>query len=74
VALAFERHYSTALIAKLWGWSDDKVRQLFRAEPGVLQSQLRTLRARKRTNVALRIPESVLLRVHARMSVDGGKG
>jgi hypothetical protein len=68
---AFERHYTVAQIAKLWGWSDDKVRSVFRDEPGVLQSKLRTLRVRKRQNVMLRIPETVLRRVHERMSVVG---
>lgn len=65
---ALERHYSVAQLAK-WCWSDTKVRELFCDEPGVLQSQIRTLRARKRQNVKLSIPESVVLRVHRRMSV-----
>ena len=69
---ALERHYSVSQIAELWGWSETKVREVFRDEPGVLQSQLRTLlrrRSGKRQNISLRVPESVLLRVHARMSV-----
>lgn len=66
---ALERHYTVAEIAEFWGWSDDKVRSVFRDEPGVLLSKHRTLRARKRQNVMLRIPESVVLRVHARLSV-----
>jgi hypothetical protein len=69
IAPAIERHYSVAQVAELWGWSETKVREVFRDEPGVLQSQLRTLRPRKRQNVTLRIPESVLFRVHNRMSV-----
>jgi len=68
-APALERHYSVAHVAELWRLSETKVRELFRDEPGVLQTQLRTLRSRKRQNVTLRIPESVLLRVHERMSV-----
>jgi len=71
VTPAIERHYSVAQVAELWGWSETKVREVFRHEPGVLQSQLRTLRPRKRQNVTLRIPESVLLRVHGRLSVGG---
>ena len=71
VSPALERHYTVAEVAKIWGWSETKVREVFRDEPGVLQTKLRTLRPRKRENVALRIPESVLLRVHARMSVGG---
>jgi len=68
-APAIERHYSVAQVADLWGWSESKVRDVFRDEPGVLQSQLRTLRPRKRQKVTLRIPESVLFRVHERMCV-----
>jgi hypothetical protein len=71
VAPAIERHYSVAQVAELWGWSETKVREVFRDEPGVLQSQLRTLRPRKRQNITLRIPESVLFRVHERMTVRG---
>jgi hypothetical protein len=40
--------------------------------PGSARNTWRTLptiRARKRQNVTLRIPESVLIRVHARMAV-----
>ena len=66
---ALDRHYTVAQVAEMWGLSDDKVRQVFRAEPGVLQAKVPTIRARKRQNVTLRIPESVLIRVHARMAV-----
>jgi len=68
---ALERHYSVAQVAEMWGWSDDKVRRVFCDEPGVLQSTIRTLRARRRQNVKLSIPESVVIRVHRRMSVGG---
>jgi hypothetical protein len=60
--LAFERHFSVAEIAKMWRWSDDKVRKVFRDEPGVLRSQLRA-------PVTLAIPESVVLRVHRRLRI-----
>lgn len=75
-AIALERHYTVAEVAKLWGWGETKVRELFRTEPGVLRSQpLRTLRARKSQHtsrrVALRIPESILLPVHARLADAG---
>lgn len=71
---ALERHYTVAEVAQQWGWSETKVREVFREEAGVLQTKLRTLRPRKRENVTLRIPESVLLRVHARLSVAGNAG
>lgn len=69
MSVALERHYSVAEISEMWGLSLPKVRDMFRNEPGVLQTQLRTDRSRKRQQVAFRVPESVLLRVHARMSV-----
>jgi len=63
---ALERHYTVAEIAEKWNLSETKVREMFTDEPGVLKTQLRTLRSRKRQNVSLRIPESALLRVHQR--------
>jgi hypothetical protein len=66
---ALERHYTVTEVAELWNWSDTKVRDVFRDEAGVLQSNVPTLRARKRRKVTLRIPSSVLLRVHAKMAV-----
>jgi hypothetical protein len=68
---ALERHYTVGEVAELWNLSETKVREMFIDEPGVLQTQLRTLRARKRQNVSLRIPESIMLRVHARWAVSG---
>jgi hypothetical protein len=68
---ALERHFTVGQVSELWNWSQTKVREVFRDEPGVLQSKLRTLRVRKRQNVMLRIPETVLRRVHERMSVGG---
>jgi len=70
---ALEKHYSVSEVCKLWGWSRTKVLEVFRDEPGVLQSHLRTLRPRKRQNVTVRIPESVLLRVHGRLTVGSGR-
>ena len=36
---ALERHYTVAEVAELWGLGETKVRELFRAEPGVLRGQ-----------------------------------
>ena len=55
-----ERHYSVGEVANLWALSRDSVRRLFRREPGVLAMGDRY--------VTLRIPESVLERVHRRLS------
>ncbi len=58
---ASERHYSVQEVARLWRVSDDTVRRTFSGEPGVL-----AIGNGKRA--LLRIPESVLARVHRRMS------
>src|SRR5467141_2722895 len=62
-----ERHYAVTEIAELWNLSPDKVRELFQNEPGVLVIGERSPR-RKRRYVTLRIPQSVLERVHSRLS------
>jgi hypothetical protein len=62
-----ERHYAVAEIAEMWNLSADKVRELFENEPGVLVIGERSPR-HKRRYVTLRIPESVLERVHRRLS------
>ena len=48
----------------MWSISPDTVRRLFRDVPGMLRI-VRPETRRKRGYVTLRIPESVLLRVHA---------
>jgi hypothetical protein len=63
MAPAFERHFSVAEVAALWSLSKDAVRDIFRHEEGVLA--IGTIRARgKRQYLTLRIPASVLERVH----------
>lgn len=62
-----ERHYSVSEIASLWGMSKDTVRRLFCNEPGVLKLDNRA-RGTKRRYTTLRIPQSVLERVHRRLS------
>ena len=61
-----ERHYSVKEIAELWSLSPDAVRGLFEREPGVLV--LGDFSPHKRRYRTLRIPQSVLERVHRRMS------
>jgi hypothetical protein len=68
---AFEKHYSITEVMQLWGWSRTKVLEVFRDEPGVLQSHLRRHRSPKSQKVTLAIPASVLRRVHARLRVGG---
>lgn len=62
-ALGLERHYSVSEIAKMWALSEKTVRRMFENEDGVLQWGSPETR-RKRGYITLRIPESVLLRVH----------
>ncbi len=66
-----ERHYAPRQIADLWGLSVDAVRRLFEKEPGVLVIGDSLGRAGKRRYATLRIPESVMERVHRRSSVVG---
>ncbi|MCU1314196.1 MAG: hypothetical protein JWM54_1953 [Acidobacteriaceae bacterium] len=64
-SVALERHYSVPEIAELWSMSEKSVRRLFAGEGGVLEwGTPETLRKRGYRN--LRIPESVLIRVHQR--------
>ena len=66
-----ERHYAVAEIAEMWNLSADKVRELFENEPGVLVIGERRPR-HKRRYVTLRIPQTVLERVHGRLSSKSG--
>ena len=65
-AAPVERHYTVADVAAIWSLSDDMVRRIFEREPGVLVlggSGSGTRRYR-----TLRIPASVVQRVHRRLS------
>ncbi len=63
---AFEHHYSVEELAECWKMSDDFVRRLFLREPGVVVFY--NQRPGRRVYRTLRIPESVAVRVHRRMS------
>lgn len=72
VSRATERHYSVAEVAELWKLSKNKVREIFQNEPGVLAlGEPRPKFGRQRGYVTLRIPQSVLERVHRRRCVGG---
>lgn len=62
-----ERHYSVAEVAAMWNLSQDAIRKIFQNEPGVLILGGPGV-AHKRRYTTLRIPESVLQRVHRRMT------
>jgi hypothetical protein len=65
-----ERHYAVTEIAEMWNLSVDKVRELFGEEPGVLVIGEQD-RRHKRRYVTLRVPQSVVERVHLRLSSKG---
>jgi AraC-like DNA-binding protein len=68
--VAIEKHYSPAQVAERLGLSDTKVRRMFQNVPGVLkvgEPSRRLGRKLKRRYYTLRIPESVALKVIARM-------
>lgn len=62
---AFEKHFSVSEVAKLWGLSENTIRRMFTDEPGVVEWGSVESRFR-RAYKTMRIPESVLQRVHRR--------
>jgi hypothetical protein len=62
----FEQHFTPEQLGEWWGLSADSIRRLFEHESGVLIVQ----RAGKKSRGyrTLRIPESVALRVHRRLT------
>jgi hypothetical protein len=54
----FERHFSIQGLSKLWNFSRETIRTLFKNEPGVLKVRLGTRKA----NTRYSIPESVARR------------
>jgi hypothetical protein len=64
--LANEKHYSVIEISKLWALSQKTVRRIFEREPGVIQWGSTETR-HKRGYRTLRVPETVLLRVHRKL-------
>ena len=68
VIAAIERHYTPEEIADLWKVHPETVRRMFIDEPGVFTPGAGQ-KPGKQKRVTLRIPESVLLRVHLRRSI-----
>ena len=62
-----EKHFTPAELAKAWGLSAETIRQIFRMEPGVLRIG-NANNKETRDYLTLRIPQSVAVRVHARLS------
>jgi hypothetical protein len=72
---ATERHYTPQEVAEMWGVSRETVRKMFMDEDGVLHfSFSKTLRrsAAPKPRTSLRIPASVLSRVHQQWSRGSG--
>ena len=63
---AIERHFTISEIAELWQLSTDTVRELFHDAPGIVKIG-HAERRHKRSYIRLRIPESVVQRVHAQL-------
>lgn len=64
---ALEKHYTVFEVAEMWGVSHMTIRRMFEKEPGVLifgTDETRWSRKRK----SMRIPQSVVIRVHQQKS------
>lgn len=61
---ALERHYTAEEIARTWSLSTTYIRQIFQEENGVFKIGKSNRRDGKRDYMTLRIPESVMRRVH----------
>jgi hypothetical protein len=71
---AFEKHYTPAELGQLWGYSDTKIRRMFKDELGVVldgTASARLGRKLKRRYFTMRIPASVAARVHERLTNRG---
>lgn len=68
-AAAMERHYTVQEIGEAWQLSVTTIARLFRDEPGVLKIGRGPSRRSRRSYLTLRIPQSVLERVHRRLTM-----
>jgi AraC-like DNA-binding protein len=66
--ISIEKHYSIKEVAERWGLSENTVRDLFRDEADVMRIDRPKTRG-KRAYSTLRIPASVVQRVHRRMRI-----
>lgn len=68
--IALEKHYFVWELAQLWGISERTIRRIFANEPGVVKWGREESRF-KRAYTTLRIPDSVVKRVHRRLRQAG---
>jgi hypothetical protein len=66
IPIPIERHFAPAEVAELWQLDVETIRRLFQAEPGVVVLQAPVKKGR-RPYKTIRIPQSVLERVHKRL-------
>jgi len=64
--VATEHHYSVKQVPEMWGISEATIRRVFCDEPGVLAVSMPQLTKNRKhkPHVLLRIPASVVARVH----------
>jgi hypothetical protein len=67
-----EPHYTPEQVAEWWNLDMKSIRRIFRDEEGVLKFGRAVSTRGKRAYTTLRIPRSVLERVHRRMLNRGG--
>lgn len=65
--VANERHFSPVEVGEMWNLSADCIRKIFENERGVLMIRNAQPKRGKRNYRTLRIPQSVLDRVHRRL-------
>jgi hypothetical protein len=68
LGVAIEKHYSPTELAAVWGLSADTVRRMFENEPDVLIYGDEKSTDRKRRYRTMKIPESVAVRIHRRLT------
>lgn len=62
-----EKHYTIGEVAEMWSVSEDLIRDIFKDEAGVIQF-VRPGTRLKRQYTTTRIPESVVKRVHRKLT------
>lgn len=68
--VSVEKHYSVSELAQMWRLSEKTIRRMFEDEPGVIIWGMSEERFKRRYRT-LRIPESVVVRVHRQLRAAG---
>jgi hypothetical protein len=67
--IALDQHFTPGELGKVWHWSANTVRRVFKDEPGVLIiTAAAPSYSPRRRMVQMRIPARVAMRVHTRLS------